>query len=175
MLQRGDRVFSQLLDPYNLPPLRTPPQRVAYEHVIAGDPAALALLKDRIVLVGTLLPQFDRMQLPWPAANRWGVELFAAQIDAMARSVVIRPIHPIAEWALMTRRSRCSAHPSATDCASARARCGSRRWRRSRSSGSPSLIAWYRFERQLIGVPYDIAALSLGAWLANRTWERTPA
>ena len=36
-------------------------------------------------------------------------------------------------------------------------------------------IAWYRSDRQLIGVPYDIAALTFGAWLANRTSRRTPA
>ncbi|HEY2189220.1 MAG TPA: CHASE2 domain-containing protein, partial [Caldimonas sp.] len=51
ILQPGDRVVAQLLDPYSVPPLRSAPQRVAYEQIVAGDPATLALLKDRIVLV----------------------------------------------------------------------------------------------------------------------------
>jgi len=170
----GDRFVGQLIDPYDLPPLRAPPQRIAYERVIAGDPAALALLNDRIVLVGALLPGRDRMPMPWPADDRWGVELFAAQIDAMTRHVAIRPIHPVAEWALMTGLALLGAW------------CGHRlrerpRWLRLTTLGAISLvwvaasIAWYRYERQLIGVPYDVAALLLGAWLANRDWRRTAA
>jgi hypothetical protein len=33
-------------------------------------------------------------------------------------------------------------------------------------------IAWYRVDRRLIGVPYDLLALALGAWLAGRTMKR---
>ena len=36
-------------------------------------------------------------------------------------------------------------------------------------------VAWYRFEHQLVAVPFDIAALLLGAWLANRTSRRSLA
>jgi CHASE2 domain-containing sensor protein len=169
VLQPGDRVFGQLIDPYALPPLRTTPQRIAYERVVAGDPAALALLKDRIVLVGTTLPGKDRQPLPWPAEDRWGVELFAAQIDAMARDVAIVPIHRGAEWALLTGLALLGVF------------CGHRlRDRRLRIAALTAIalawtvaaIAWYRSEHQLIGVPYGIAALFLGAWFANRKWMR---
>jgi hypothetical protein len=29
-------------------------------------------------------------------------------------------------------------------------------------------IVWYRTQRRLIGVPYDLLALAFGAWLASR-------
>jgi CHASE2 domain-containing sensor protein len=174
VLQPGDRVLRQLLDPYALPPLRTAPQRIAYERVVRGDPDALALLKDRVVIVGTLLAGSDRQPLPWPAADRWGVELFAAQADAMARDVAIVRLDPIAEWALMTGLALLGAA------------CGHRLRDRPRVQRIAALaaiavvcaaagVAWYRFEHQLVAVPFDIAALLLGAWLANRTSRRSPA
>ena len=101
VIAKGDRVVSQRIDPFTLPALRSPPQRVAYEDVVAGDPATLALLKNKIVLVGTLLPGQDIVPLPWPAEDRWGVELFAVQIDAMAREFAIRQIGPVAEFSLI--------------------------------------------------------------------------
>jgi CHASE2 domain-containing sensor protein len=174
VLQPGDRVLRQLIDPYALPPLRTAPQRIAYERIVAGDATALALLKNRVVVVGALLGGSDREPLPWPAEDRWGVELFAAQIDAMARDVAIMRIDPIAEWALMSALALLGAY------------VGHRLRERPRALRIAALaaiafvwvalsIAWYRSERQLVGVPYDIAALAMGAWLANRNRRRTPA
>ena len=174
VLQPGDRVLRQLLDPYALPPLRTAPQRIAYERVVRGDPDALALLKDRVVIVGAMLAGSDRQPLPWPADDRWGVELFAAQADAMARDVAIVRLDPIAEWALMTGLALLGAA------------CGHRLRERPRAQRVAALaaialvvavagVAWYRFEHQLVAVPFDIAALLLGAWLANRTSRRPPA
>jgi len=174
VLQRGDLVFHQLLDPYDLPPMRAAPQRIAYERVLAGDPEALASLKDRIVVVGVLLTGRDRMQLPWPAGERWGAELFAAQVDAMTRRDAIKPIHPLAEWALM------SAFALLGGLVGHRLRERPRALRIAVLVGIALVgialsVAWYRFGRELVGVPYDIAALALGAWLANRTSRRTPA
>jgi CHASE2 domain-containing sensor protein len=174
VLGPGDRVFVQLIDPFALPPLAAPPQRVSYESVINGDPATLALLKGRIVIVGTMLQGADRMPLPWPADDRWGVELFAAQVDAMARDVAIRPIHRVAEWVLMNALALIGAI------------VGHRLRERSRATRLAVLltiavlwvaaaVVWYRATQQVIGVPYDIAALLLGAWLANRNWRRPPA
>jgi CHASE2 domain-containing sensor protein len=174
VLQPRDRVLRQLLDPYALPALRTPPQRIAYERIVRSDPDALAMLKDRVVIVGAQLAGVDRQPLPWPAQDRWGVELFVAQADAMARDVAILQIAPIVEWALMTGLAllggivghRLREHP---------------RWRRIAVLASIAVlwiavaVAWYRATQQLIGVPYDIAALFLGAWLANRNWRRPPA
>jgi CHASE2 domain-containing sensor protein len=174
VLQPGDRVLRQLLDPYALPALRSPPQRIAYERVVAGDPTALALLKNRVVLVGTLLPGRDRQPLPWPADDRWGVELFAAQIDAMARDHAIQRIPPVLEWALMTGAALLGAV------------CGHRLRERRRAVRLAALaaialamvvaaVACYRFGDQLVGVTYDLAALALGAWLANRISRRPSA
>jgi len=174
VLQPGDRVLRQLLDPYSLPAMKTSPQRIGYERVVRGDPDALALLKDRIVIVGTLLAGSDRQPLPWPADDRWGVELFTAQADAMARDVAIVRVDPIAEWALMTGLALLGGV------------VGHRMRERSRATRVAVLatiaivwmaaaVAWYRATHQLIGVPYDVVALLLGAWLANRNWRRTPA
>jgi CHASE2 domain-containing protein len=174
VLAPGDSVFVQLIDPYALPPLEAPPQRVAYESVVHGDPATLALLKDRIVVVGTTLQGSDRMPLPWPAPDRWGVELFAAQVDAMVRDTAIRPIHRVAEWTVMNALALVGAV------------VGLRLRERSRTTRVAVLaaiavgwiavaVAWYRGTQQLIGVPYDIVALFLGAWLANRNWRRSRA
>jgi CHASE2 domain-containing sensor protein len=174
ILAKGDLVVSQLIDAYDLPALSAAPQRVGYEKIVAGDPDALALLKDRIVLVGTLLPDLDPTQMPAFAADRSGVELFAAQIDAMTRQAAILPIDPIAEWALMSALALLGAY------------VGHRLRERPRALRIAALaaiafvwvalsIAWYRSQRQLVGVPYDIAALAMGAWLANRNRRRTPA
>jgi CHASE2 domain-containing sensor protein len=178
VLRKGDRVVSQLIDPYDLPPLDKPPQRIAYERLVAGDPAALALLKDRIVLVGVLLPErpgrpdSDLIPMPWPARDRWGAELIAAQIDAMARDVTIRAMDPLAQWALISGLALLGAY------------CAHRLRERPRVLRIAALaaiallwvaasIVWYRTYRQLIGVPYGIVALALGAWLANRNWTRS--
>ena len=174
LVQPGDRAALQLLDPYALPPLREAPQRVAYERIVAGAPDALALLSGRIVVVGATLAGRDRIPLPWPAADRWGVELHAAQADQLARKVAIRRIHPLIEWALVTGFALLGAT------------CAARLRHRSLALriGVPAAIAlawiavsiaWYRSEHQLIGVPYDLAALALGAWLANRIWRRPTA
>jgi len=174
VLAPGDRVAMQLIDPYQVPPLRTAPQRVAYEKVIAGDVATLALLRDRIVVVGTQLTGSDRMPQPWPAEDRWGVELLAVQIDAMTRNAAIRPIGPTLQWALISGLALLGAY------------CGHRLRERPLALRIAALtgialvwvaasIAWYRSQQQLIGVPYGIVALALGAWLANRDWTRTPA
>jgi CHASE2 domain-containing sensor protein len=173
VIAKGDRAFNQLIDPFALPPLRQSPQRVAYEDVVAGDPPTLALLKNRIVLVGTLLPGIDMIPLPWPAEDRWGVELFAAQIDALSRDFAIRKIGPVAEFILIATMALLGAFMVL------RLRD---RPRIVRAAVLLSIavgfvifsIAWYRFERRLIGVPYDLLALALGAWLARNAMGRKP-
>ena len=173
VMAKGDRVFSQLIDPFALQPFRRSWQRVAYEDVVAGDPATLALLKNKIVLVGTLLPGMDMVPLPWPAQDRWGVELFAAQIDAMARDFAIRRVGPVFEFVLITAMALLGAFTV------------HRMRDRPRIARAIVLlsiavvfvifaIAWYRFERRLIGVPYDLLALALGAWLARNAIGRKP-
>ena len=101
-LRPGDRSASQLFDPFMLPALREPPQRLAYERVVAGDPATLAALNGRIVLVGLQLPGEDELPLGAAGGKRWGVDLIATQIDELARATAVRPIGAIAQWIVMT-------------------------------------------------------------------------
>lgn len=173
-LQPGDRFFAQLIDPYTVPPLRAAPQRVPYERLVAGDPTTLALLNDRVVLVGVMLAGRDTIPLPWPSADRWGVELFAAQVDGMASDTAIRRIPAVAEWALMSAAALLGA---------ALAHRLRERRRALRAAVLTAVavawvaasVAWYRSDQQLVGVPYDLVALALGAWLANRNWKKDPA
>jgi CHASE2 domain-containing sensor protein len=173
VIAKGDRVVSQRIDPFTLPALRTRPQRVAYEDLVAGDPATLALLKNKIVLVGTQLPGLDIVPLPWPAEDRWGVDLFAVQIDAMVREFAIHRLGPVAEFSLICAMALLGAF------AMHRLR---ERPRIVRAAVLLSIavvflifaIAWYRTQRRLIGVPYDLLALAFGAWLAGRTMKRKP-
>jgi hypothetical protein len=185
VIAKGDRVVSQLIDPFTLPALRTPPQRVAYEDVVAGDPATLALLKNRIVLVGTLLPGIDMIPMPWPAEDRWGVELFAAQIDAMARDVAIRQIDAMARDVAIRHIGPVAELVLISAMALLGALTVHRLRERSRLLRAVVLlsiavlfviaaIAWYRFALQLIGVPYELLALGLGAWLARGATKRKP-
>ena len=169
----GDRVAMQLIDPLDLPALRSPPQRLAYEQVLAGDAAVLALLKDRIVLVGVQLADRDRHALGWPVGERWGVDLIAGQVDAMTRREAIRPLGGVAQWLLMTGLGGAGAYVAY------RLRGRSRLWRVLALAAIAVVFvvaaaAWYRTERQLVGLPYGLVALALGAWLSTRVTRRRP-
>lgn len=97
----GDEVGLQWFDPLRLAAPQRQPQRVAYEDVLSG--AAGEALRGRIVLVGTELPGQDTVAPAVQAAGvpRWGVQLIAAQIDAIANGPVIRPLGTAASFALM--------------------------------------------------------------------------
>lgn len=164
---QGDRVASQLVDARTLPP------SLAYENVIDADPASLALMRDRIVLVGVHL---DIDRLPTDASTPvWGVDLIAAQIDAMAGGTVIRPLGALAQWLVMTAMGLVGAIVSNR----LQTRSGALRW-----VGLAVLTAigglfvagaiyWYRMEHQLVGVPYGLVALAVGAWIAQRARKRS--
>ena len=173
VIAKGDRVVSQRIDPFTLPALRTPPQRVAYEDVVAGDPATLELLKNKIVLVGTLLPGQDIVPMPWPAEDRWGVELFAVQIDAMVRGVRDSQDRP-GRRVLPDLRDGVARRVHHVSAARTPAHHACRRPAVDAVVFLIFAIAWYRTQRRLIGVPYDLLALALGAWLAGRTMKREP-
>ncbi len=169
----GDRSASQLFDPFTLPSLREPPQRLAYERVLAGDPATLAALRGRIVLVGLQLPGEDELPMSGPGGKRWGVDLIAAQIDALARSSAVRPIGAVGQWAIMTAmatlgavlayRLRLRALPLRIVA-----------WTVVPLAFALAVIAWYRMEGQLIALPYGVIAYGLGAWLMLKFTARTP-
>lgn len=165
-MARGDRVAYQLLDPLALPALRDPPQRVAYHDVLRGDAAALALLKDKIVLIGKLTANDDVMSLG-PGGERWGVELIAAQIDALSRGTAIRPLGGLPQWLLT------SALGVAGAFVAFRLRRRPVHWRIAACVAMALLfigasVGWYRMQQQLIGLAYGLGALVLGTWVAPR-------
>ena len=165
-IRPGDRVVSQLLDPVRIPPLTTPPRRLRYEDVLRGDTAALSVLRDKVVLVGVLLPGLDVRPVPG-GASRWGVELVAAQIDGLLRGQAVRSPGPLVQGGgsvglgfagaavvVAMRRRRwpwCVAGVVAIALAFAIA-----------------ALLWYRMEHQLLSLPYGWAALALGALAAAR-------
>lgn len=168
----GDRSASQLFDPFTLPSLREPPQRLAYESVLAGDPATLAALRGRIVLVGLQLPGEDELPMSGPGGKRWGVDLIAAQIDALARSTAVRPIGAVGQWAIMTAMATLGAVLSYR----LRLRALPLRivaWIVVPLGFALAVIAWYRMEGQLIALPYGVVAYGLGAWLMLKFTART--
>lgn len=166
----GDRVAYQLFDPLALPALRDPPQRVAYERVLQGDAATLALLKDRIVLVGKQIAHDDVLSLG-PGGERWGVELIAQQIDALSRAAGIRPLGGLAQWMLTSALGLAGAFVAF------RLRRRPAHWRAAACVAMAllfvgSIVGWYRMQQQLIGMTYGLGALVLGTWVASRLSRR---
>lgn len=171
-IRPGDRVAAQLIDPGTLPPLDRPPQRVAYEDVLRGEPQARAALSGRIVLVGLLLAGQDETGIG--GGRRWGAELIAAQIDAMARSSAILPL----PWPAQAVIATTLALLGAMTIARIRER---RRWIQAAAVAATgavfvgAVIIVYRAEQLLVGVLYGLVALVLGAWLADRLSLKGPS
>ena len=174
VIRGGDRVASQLIDPQTVPLFTAAPERVAYEALWRGDPQALALLKGRIALVGVLKTDQDRLPVGGDGQSRWGAELLATQIDGMVRGAAIRPMGAIASWLL---------HSALAVCGAALALALYRRPRSWRVAAvvmamivfAAGAVLWYRWEQQLIGLPYGLAALALGSWTAGRLIRRDTA
>lgn len=165
-IRPGDRVASQLFDPRMLPPLVEVPQRVRYEDVLRGEPGALAALAGRIVLVGVRIGIGDRIALGG-GGERWGSELIAAQIDAMKRKAAIRPLPGFAQWLLAVAMALAGAWLMTR----LRRRSALSRWLAVVALGALFVIAaaWlYRSDQRLVGIPYGLVALALGAWAAGR-------
>jgi CHASE2 domain-containing sensor protein len=162
---KGDRIAMQLFDPSAMPTLRSAPQRLTYESVLAGDAETLQVLTNKIVLVGTQFANTDVLSLG-AGGDRWGVELFAQQIDALSREVAIQPLGPVAQLALMIALGLTGAFVA----------FHLRKWQAIRRNAVLLVIAilfavfvviWYRSEQQLIGLHYGVGALILGAWIVG--------
>lgn len=165
-IRPGDRVAGQLFDPRALPPLAEPPQRIAYEDVLRGAPPAIEALSGRIVLVGVLIGLDDRVAIGG-GGERWGSELIAAQIDALARNAAILPAPWVAQWLGAVALALAGAFVAVR----LRRRRRALRVAALASIGVLFVLAaalLYRSEQRLVGVPYGLAALALGAWAAGR-------
>lgn len=165
-IEPGDHVASQLLDPAAVPPLDGPPQRIAYEEVLRGDAQAVQALAGNIVLVGVQLPQEDRTAVAG-GGERWGMELHAAQIDAMQRRSAIEALPWVAQVLLAVSLALVGAFTAA------RLR-RARRWLRALAIAAVGVafiiaaVLLYRSQQLLVGIPYGLVALALGAGLAGR-------
>lgn len=172
IIKPGDRVFSQLIDPWNLVALDSGAQRISYERIWRGEPAALAELPGRIVLVGVTRRTEDILDLP-TGAPRWGVELIAAQIDGLLRRQAIRSAGPLIQGFVSLGMGLAGA----TIAIALHRRA--LRWAMSALLGAALLfwvavIGWYRIEMQLISLPYGWAALALGALAARHILKGKP-
>jgi CHASE2 domain-containing sensor protein len=163
LLQRGAWVADQLIDPATL---AAPFSRVAYADLLRGDPVALSALRERIVLVGPMLPDRDRL----PVAGgpmRWGMQLIAAQIDGLLQGRAVRSPGPLFQAGLGIALGL----GGAALAVALHGRHGA--W----LAGALGLVAlgfgvavlvWYRVEGQLVGVHYGWVALGLGGVAARR-------
>ncbi|HEY0859086.1 MAG TPA: CHASE2 domain-containing protein [Albitalea sp.] len=169
-LRKGDRVALQLLDPARLPRLRDAPRRIGYEQVLgsAAEPP-LSALRGKIVLVGLQLRDKDVVGIRL-GDERWGVELIAAQIDALSRGSVVRPAGALASMATMVLMALLGAF--------ARRALASRAWPWHAAALLGMLLAcgvlavWvYRSQQWLINLPYAVTAFGL-AWAAMARSDR---
>jgi CHASE2 domain-containing sensor protein len=165
VVRAGDRVAQQLIDPGVIPPFDAAPQRLAYEHVLRGDAEALQALRGRIVLVGVHDPAEDRVGLVG-GRERWGSELVAAQIDGLVRDAAVRSAGPLLQGASSTGMA----------LAGAGLVLALRRRPIAWLAGAVlivalghalAVVAWYRWEQQLVGLPYGWLALAFGALAAR--------
>lgn len=163
LLGRGDWVAEQLIDPATL---ELPFARVAYAELLRGDPVALSALRGRIVLVGPMLPDRDRL----PVAGgpmRWGMQLIAAQIDGLLQGRAVRLPGPLFQAGLGVALGLAGAalavalhgrHVAWLAAALVAAALGF----------AAAVLVWYRVEGQLVGVHYGWVALALGGVAARR-------
>lgn len=166
----GDQVGVQWFDPLLLALPQRQPQRVAYEDVLSGR--AADALRGRIVLVGTELPGQDTVQPAVQTAGspRWGVQLIAAQIDAIANGPVIRPLGTTASFALMIAVGVAGA--TARQLLAARHIA----WRAAALLAGVLLLAAaaaavYHRTHLLVALPYGIAAF-VAAWFIVARLDR---
>jgi len=171
-IHKGDRIALQWFDPALLPSLRVPGRRVAYERVLdARSSAELAMFKGKIVLVGLMLAGRDVFTVP-RVGDRWGVELHAAQVDALLRGELIRPMGFAGSLVLMVITGMAGA--------SARRWCARRAlWQRVAVMIAGLLLAAvvavvvYRLQHVVINLPYVLAAFALSWWLVARVEKRS--
>jgi CHASE2 domain-containing sensor protein len=166
-IRKGDHVALQLFDPGALPALREPPQRLAYERLLAANDAAdLASVKGKIVLVGLQLRDRDVMPLP-RGGERWGVELFAAQADALVRGAAIRPPGTWATWWMLLASAGLGAFAQ-------RGLAERARWLRTLAmavavaAAVAASVVLYRTQGLLLNLAYPVAAYLLAAWVMAR-------
>ena len=174
-LARGDRVALQLLDPATLPDLSAPPRRWSYGELLAADDAALrSALQGRILLVGLQLANRDEKTVAGGGragnSRRFGVELIAAQLDAMLRGQAIRPLGAGGDFLTLLAAGLAGAAARRTAAA------WTARWRRWLLLAAVALAfvalaaLLYRWRQLLLAVPYALVAIAL-AWWAMRALE----
>ncbi len=170
-LARGDRVAAQLLDPAALPDLAAPPRRWSYAELLAADDATLrSALQGRILLVGLQLANRDEKTVAGDGGRRFGVELIAAQLDALLHARAIRPLGPAGDFATLLAAGMAGAAARRT---AAGWTAPWRRWLLAAAVAFAFVVLaalLYRWRQLLLAVPYALVAIAL-AWWAMRALE----
>jgi CHASE2 domain-containing sensor protein len=151
-IQKGDRVASQLFDPGALPALDRPPQRIAYEDVLRGEPQALAALSGRIVLVGVQLADQDSFEISG-GRKRWGSAIVPLPAVAQVLMAIAMALLGALAAAHLSRRPRAVRLLAVAALG---------------AGFIAAAVLLYRSEQLLLGIPYGLVALALGAWLGGR-------
>lgn len=174
-VQRGDHIALQLFEPASLGIWREPPRRLAYARLVgAPDAAALAQVRGKVVLVGLQLPGTDVMSVAAgpQGEERFGVELIAEQILAIERGQVIRPAGWALHLAVMLALGLFGAFAH-------RLAAGRGPWVRRGLAAAillaagAAVVATYRSQQVLIGLPYAAGAFLLAWWAMARLERRS--
>ncbi len=174
-VQRGDRVALQWFDPAALGTWRAPPRRLAYEQLVGDAPAeALAQVRGKAVLVGLQLAATDELPVATgpQGMQRWGSELIAEQMRAIAAGQVIRPAGWESQLLLMLGMGWAGAFAR-------RWLAGQAAWRRVAGAAAclgaavALVVAVYRSQQVLLGLPYAVAAFGLAWWAMARLERRS--
>jgi hypothetical protein len=165
VLRKDDLLVQQWLDERS-PPLDRIGTRVDFRSLAAGEPAALAAVKGRIVLVGDLRESGEEDRRHTASGVTRGVRLVAAQIDGLLRGSAIRSLTPLEQMLMLV-----GAAMAGTTLAIVLR--GSRRvlLLPALALGAVACgllaVAAYRGLLVLAGPHYAVLALVLGAWLAR--------
>lgn len=170
----GDRVASQWVDPAHVAGAGAGFKRLAYQQLLAAEPAAVRAVAGRTVLVGVMLGDDDSLAMHTDDAA-FGSQLLAAQIQALHAGHGVRGVGAASQWVWMSL----AALAGASVWLRLRQRPA---WLRRAGLAGAALavvaaaLLWFRLERQLLPPHHGLAALLVGAglaaWLAGRDARR---
>ena len=170
LLRQGDLLMQQWLDE-RAPAHSTIGTRVRMADLLRGEPAALAALKDRIVIAGDFRTSNNDDKHQTASGAMQGSALIAAQVDGLLRGSAIRPLTALEQGLLMVGATFGGAALT-LPLRGAHARWF---WTAVAVIGVAAVLAaagTYRGFRVLFGPHYVLMAWLVGALLARRLRRR---